>query len=35
MLEYESQFEAIIACCHSEEDLVLYKKTKKSMLENV
>jgi len=35
MLEYESQFEAIIACCHSEEDLVLYKNTKKSMLENV
>ena len=35
MLEYESQFEAIIACCHSEDDLVLYKNTKKSMLENV
>jgi O-acetyl-ADP-ribose deacetylase (regulator of RNase III) len=35
MLEYEPQFEAIIACCHSGDDLALYKNTKKSLLESV
>ncbi|WP_455211332.1 O-acetyl-ADP-ribose deacetylase [Kaarinaea lacus] len=32
MLEYESRFEAIIACCHSAEDLRLYENTRKSLL---
>ena len=31
MLEYEQQFDNIIACCHSEEDFVLYEKTLKDV----
>jgi O-acetyl-ADP-ribose deacetylase (regulator of RNase III) len=33
MLEYEPQFEAIIACCHSGEDLALYENVRKSLLD--
>ena len=33
MMEYESEFEVIIACCHSGEDLVLYENIKKAFLD--
>ncbi|KPJ87530.1 MAG: hypothetical protein AMJ53_17985 [Gammaproteobacteria bacterium SG8_11] len=33
MLEYESQFERIIACCHSREDLALYQTVRDSLLQ--
>ena len=30
MLEYESQFESIIACCHSADDVAVYKNARNS-----
>ena len=27
MMDYEQQFDTVIACCHSEEDFELYNKT--------
>jgi O-acetyl-ADP-ribose deacetylase (regulator of RNase III) len=32
MLKFESQFEAIIACCHSAEDVMLYQNVRESLL---
>jgi len=34
MLEYEPQFEVIIACCHSDEDLQMYETTRGSLIRN-
>ena len=32
MLEYVSRFDAIIACCHTQDDFALYEHTRKSLL---